>query len=699
MSARQFDTHTLRVLWAACCQVVRPRFRGGIADWVKAQKVRITATQNKTYAGEIYDFDRFPVASTLVFGFFADRQARELIVQKPVQTALTACAFFAVAWTLVEGGGGNVIYVMHGRDDARNKVKSDIKPIFGQIQGLTNPDDKVDPETGSMELRYGRGTFMVGGGQSASTLTSTAAGTVLLDEAALHRIIAGKTTHDLARERLTGADEGKLMSFSKPEREAVFTPDEKTGRMKYEPHELTVMDAEFLSGDQREFHCPCPHCGTWQSIQWEAIRYSHLNEALPGAAPIWAWDRFESEVYWECPTCQGQVHEGREKREMILAGAAAAREPGGMARCWPPAPANQRRAAGMYPRAQPAKWSATISSLTDIAFSSLTWGKLAIQWINAQGDPTKLVAFITGRLGKPEPHMRSGDTTLDHLRKLIPAPESRDPIPWRMRHDDGTLTCRIPILSTAMDYVGMCSDLQKDRLKYGVRAFGKDGRSYLLDYGALTDENEVPGYLDQMVFHTLDDVPFRIFKTYIDVGHRFNEVLDLCWEQHPRIEGIKGDGTQFGKGTMWVGKRLNSDKPMCYHFMDAQYWERHLYYHRIQNYDPRRHSTIAPAMYFPVDISDDYLRELTAMKEVREIPPGGRGMPKIYFKKVHSAMENDFGDIEKYFCGMDYNLGIRHPHNGGPGPVPGLQPLDPGGEGEAAEPPEAGRAVREYVLK
>jgi len=307
------------------------------------------------------------------------------------------------------------------------------------------------------------------------------------------------------------------------------------------------------------------------------------------------------------------------------------------------------------------------------------------------------VAFITGRLGKPEPHMRSGDTTLDHLKKLIPDPKSRDPLPWRMRQDDGTLTRQIPILSTQMDYVGMCCDIQKDRLKYGVRAFGKDGRSYLLDHGAMADEGQVPEYLDSMAFTTLDGVPYRIFKTYIDVGHRFNDILDLCWAQHPRIEGLKGDGLTLNtKDKMWIGQRRNSGKPICYHVMDAQHWERHLYYRRIQNYDARRHNREAPAMYFPIDITDDYLRELTAMKEVREIPPGGRGMPKIYFKKVHQGMDNDYGDIEKYFCGMDYNLGIRHPHNGGPALVPGLQPIDPAAE---EEPPEGERAVREYVLK
>ena len=38
----------------------------GIADWLKAQKLEITADQNPTYAGETFDPDRFPVVSRLV---------------------------------------------------------------------------------------------------------------------------------------------------------------------------------------------------------------------------------------------------------------------------------------------------------------------------------------------------------------------------------------------------------------------------------------------------------------------------------------------------------------------------------------------------------------------------------------------------------------------------------------------------------
>lgn len=690
MSAREMDWAALAKLSEACCEAIRPKFAGTTADWVKSQRVKITAQQNVTYSGEIYDFDRFPVVASLVFGFFDDPNARELFVGKNVQTACTTACFFAVAHELAEGEGGNVIYIMHGRDDARDKVKDVLKPMFSQIKGLENNIDVATDDSNAMALRFGRGTLLVGGGQSVSTLTSTPASTVLLDEFARHAFLGGKTTADLARERLTGANNSKLVAFSKPEEEAVFIRNEKTGRMQYEPRPMSLMDGEWLAGDQRQYHCPCPKCGVWQPIRWDDIQYSHLNEAPPGKQPVYNFKRFPQEVHWRCPSCQHKVFEGEEKRKMILAGKA-----GGVEKCWPPCPAEQRRAAGMFPYAHPGKWSATISALTDIAFDSLKWGKLAERWVTSQGDPTKLTAFLTGVLGIPEPHIKQGDTTLDHLRRLIPGPESRSPAPWRMRDAEGRLTGIIPIENEQMDYVGMACDVQKDRIKYTVRAFGKDGRRYLLDYGAMQDLPDIEMYLDGMEFRTLDGGMFKVFRCYIDVGHRQTDVLDFCWDNQGKgVEGIRGDQRAFGSAC-WPGVRRNSDKPIEYHTIDNQHWERHLYYRQIQGYDPRRYVRSAPAMYFPMDIEDDYLRELTAMKETREVTPAGA--VKVMFKKVNSSMENDYGDCEKYLCVMDYNNGVRWPHVSGEPEQPGLQP-DVDGDTEG-EPVEGERKIREYRLK
>ncbi len=471
MSARQLDARTLRSLIAGVCMAIRPRFPGGIVPWAKAQKVPITSTQNCTYAGEKYDLERFPVMASLMCGFFEHPTARELFLEKSVQSTATTIATFCCGWQLTEGEPGNIIYVMHNRNEARLKLESDIDPILRNIPGLRGRrgENAADPTSASDESRaevliFPGGSLSICGGQTASGLTGKHARTVLLDEAERHGMMGKDTSFGLARGRLFGADNGKLVAFSKPEKQSEWSMDAATGQWKVKKELRTLMDAEWVGGDQREFHCPCPCCGTWNSIQWENIHYRHLNEALPGMKqPIYNPARFEKEVYWECPgahpdgrPCRHRVHEGPEKHAMILAGARPAmlREPGALERCWPPCPLEKRREKGAKPYPEPHKWSARVSALTDIAFSVLKWGALAQQWVNAQGDSSKIVNFVNEILGKPESPMAAEDTTIEHLRKLIPKapprPNSTDPLPWKYRHDDGTPTYVIPLLAAQL---------------------------------------------------------------------------------------------------------------------------------------------------------------------------------------------------------------------------------------------------------
>jgi len=722
---------------------IRPRFSGGIGAWAKAQKVPITSTQNTTYSGEKYDFDRFPVVASLMFGFFEHPTARELFVAKSVQTAFTTVAFFACAWQLTEGDPGNIIYVMHTRDAARDKMKDVMNPIFSAIPALRTGERLnlvgADAESTAEAMRFSGGTLYVGGGQSASILTSTPARIVLLDEAERHAFMGKSTTFELARGRMTGANDGKLVAFSKPEQMSTWSMDARTGQWKVEPRLLSLMDAEWVSGDQREFHCPCPHCQAWHPIHWENIHYRHLNEALPGMKQaLWNWDRFEKEVYWQCPTCAGRVHEGPEKHAMILAGSRAPLD-----QCWPPAPLEHRREKGAKPRAEPHKWSATVSALTDIAFSYITWGKLAIRWINAQGDSTKIVNFINEVLGKPERPLAAEDTTIEHLRKLIPStpprPNSQDPLPWKYRQEDGTPTFQIPLLAAQLggqfDHdtltwgpvrdqslrcdlcIGMTVDRQSGKkdesgyLPYRVRAYHYDGRSFLLDQGSFPyheqgDFTALVEYMQSAQFRTLDDQWFGIDVVWIDLGgDDVPDAYDLCYDYGegnvPRLEGVRGIGIgangrmpveSEGKN-LWIGTRKDSPKPVHYWKSNGQYWEKYLYETVIQRFTPARHRPWAPALYFPIDIEEDYLRGLCAMRVVDV--PIRKGDPRsptrpMYEKKTTSHV-NDPGDLEKMGCQMHHHYRLQHLRRG-------LQTEESFDPMEDAEPtPES--TGKDYLLK
>lgn len=663
----------------AWCQglfdALKPRFAGTRWEWANAQRIPITKEQNATYGGERYDFDRVPVVASLIFGFFDDPDARQCFVEKNVQTALTTVAFFACAGEIDVGEGGNIIYIMHTREAARQKMKSTIMPIFRAVPGLRGGSETSSVGEGDSTaevLRYpGRGELIVGTGQTPASLTSTPARVVILDEVEQYGMMGGETAIGLALGRLTAADNGKLLAFSKPEMAATFTQDEKTGRWKYVPKELSLLDGEWVSGDQREFHCPCPHCEKWHPIRWEQIRYGHLNEALPGMPPVYDWGKFDKGVFWECPSCKGQVFEGngpKDKKAMILRGAKA-----GVAMCWRPARAEERRESGMYPRGLPGVWSAKVTAYTDILWKSLRWGQLAIRWISAQGDPTKLANFRKEVGGEPLREAAGEDTTIHHLRKLIPGPASRNPVPWRYRDDKGVATGEIPDLSNQMKYVGMTVDRQQGYFKYRVRAFREDGRSYLVDCGRLSGYAELRRYLlEEGVapeFKTVDGVRLRIAKCFIDLGgDDVPDAYDFCWEMNPLVEGLRGVGdgdatnrtARNDSAWVWEAKRPNEHlKPVAYWEFNAQNFENHLYVERIQYFDPKRYNKRAPALYFPTDIEDEEMRELTAMHCIDKPVRKGSFVTRRMWVKRNSTMCNDGGDLEKMFCVMDWIHGGR----------------------------------------
>jgi hypothetical protein len=614
-----------------------------IAEWIRNQRLEITADQNPTYAGQVFDPDRFPAVSKLVFKFFETPGAFELFTLKPVQSTFTTHVWFAMCHAFIYRPC-TAILVMHTRQEVRKKKKDTYKPLIDAIPDLANSERLDGTETTAEEFRFQRSNLYVGGGQSASVLTSTSANIVVLDEAEQHKTVGDTTTISLARGRITaGSQWRKLCAFSKPEKEARFDRDPKTGNLWYIPEEGTYLHAEYLSGNQMRYECRCPHCEEYTEPSFDQIRFGHCRVSLPGMADQWDKHRILRETHWACPHCQGVVHEGEEKKRWVMEGR------------WVETPTDQRKAKDMYPMAHPGRWSAQFSGLVDIAFDSLTWGNLVLRFLDAQNDPVKLRAFNNEILGLPEPTVRTDDTTQAHLRRLIPSPGSADPQPWNYRDENGNLTGTIPLLSTQVAYIGMTADNQKDSVKYRVRAVGHDGRSYLLDYGAFpaTPEfAELRSYLDTQKFTTLDGVSSAIYRCYIDIqGSRWFDSIDLCLADYPRIVGVAGAKQNMqSSDRLWPVKvNSRSGKALYVLYFDSNFWEGRLYRDVIQHFDPKRHRPYAPAMYFPRDVGDDYLIELMQMREVWK-------NRRMIWEKVSASAVNDFGDCEKIGLIQDWCL-------------------------------------------
>lgn len=607
-----------------------------VATWLNDQRIEITADQNPSYAGDHFDPDRFPVVARLVFQFFETANVFELFCLKPVQSTFTTHVWFALCHAFIHRPC-TAILVMHTRQEVRKKKKDTYAPIIAAIPELSGAKREDGTETTAEEFRFTNATLYVGGGQSASVLTSTAANIVILDECEQHKTVGDTTTISLARGRITAGNEWrKLVAFSKPEREAQFVKNQKTGILEYVPEEGTYMHAEYLSGNQLRYECKCPHCAAFTEPKFKQIRFQHCRiPTLPGLPLQWDKAAILTDTYWECPHCQGHVHEGAEKRRWVDEGR------------WIETPPEERKNREKYPQPHPGRWSAQFSALTDIAFDSLAWGRIVLRFLDAENDPVKLRAFNNELLGLPEPRLRSEDTTFEHLRRLIPGPESKDPPPWHIWDENQRLTGLIPLFSDQVSYIGMTADNQKDTIKYRVRAYRHDGRSYLLAYGefpATPGFTELRTFLNTQQFTTLDGHSSSIFVCHMDIqGSRWFDAIDLCLAEPGRIIATAGakENLQTTDRVWRIKVNSRSGRPLWVIYFDHNYWAARLYRDTIQHFDPKRHRSYAPAIYFATDTGDDYFHELMQEHEIA----GKRGRP-VWAKVSHHAV-NDYGDCEK----------------------------------------------------
>lgn len=123
--------------------------------------------------------------------------------------------------------------------------------------------------------------------------------------------------------------------------------------------EASRIEDEYEASDRRLYHVPCPHCETYQPLTWANLR----------------WDKALTWARYICAECGAEIDEHHKSR-MLGAGR------------W--VPRNPERATRGY----------AINGLYAPIGLGLSWRELAADWLEAQGDPSKLKRFINTALGE-----------------------------------------------------------------------------------------------------------------------------------------------------------------------------------------------------------------------------------------------------------------------------------------------------------
>ncbi|QKJ67474.1 phage terminase large subunit family protein [Deefgea piscis] len=258
--------------------------------------------------------------------------------------------------------------------------------------------------------------------------------------------------------------------------------------------DASKIEEKFEGGDQRRYMLACPHCGERQYLRWGQVQWRRLGEYVRQA--------------WYVCEHNGCIIEEHEKTAMLAGGVWQAHNPSAPYRSY------------------------HINAIYSPVGLGLSWVELANEWIAAQGLPEKLMVFMNTRLG---------ETWADRSHDLKPNTLLARAEPYDLR--------TIPIGCVALT-AGV--DTQDDRLEIQIRGWGRDSKSWVIDYHILYGNpaeeslwDSLAEYLNGAEFVNAWGKIMRLEASAIDTGgHHTHMVYQFVRSQRVRRPmAIKGANT------------------------------------------------------------------------------------------------------------------------------------------------------------
>lgn len=533
--------------------------------------------------------------------FMNDPQWRTLVVMKSSQSGLTFHVLILIVRRIAEMAT-SIIYVIDSIGKAKDLSKTRLQPLLKTCKATRiDVEATEDKKINTLVYEVLNAILRLAGSGSAGQVASYPADLVVGDELDKWLMAAGEAHKWLLLvQRIKRSELGKAIGFS--------TPTDETG----------ITYQCFLTGSQHKYFVPCPHCNHYQEITHDHLRFSHCKDA---SGKTYDLQRVLRETYMECESCKGRIEEDH-KLEMMLAGE--------------PRATNYREIEvegekQMVPNWTPGEMSAHISDLYSMHPKS-SWGVLAFEFIQAQGNPGKLHDYTNARRGWP-------------IKKTIASVAAKHILRLRVNYKRG----KLPVLPCV---VTMQVDNQGDHQKWTMLGMLPNGSAYLIDYGKTLDRKELLEIAKRQIKAGENERLVSVQSGIMDEGGKDGtsyEVRKFCAPLFPFFMPCKGRGGMQVRNTVHfsdskLSKGGNEVIPVC-HFDDDAF-KRELYIDRIRKYDPVKTAEFdLPRLFLPMDIDEEFIRELCGEELVREIDTNGN--PQFVWK---SKPPNDYGDCLKMGC-------------------------------------------------
>lgn len=398
--------------WALVSEVFTPPTRLKMSAW--AERYRFFSVESNPEPGP-WRNDRVPFLAD-VMDAITDPAVSSVALMCSSQSAKTEIVLNTIGYYSTEEPAP-ILLVMPTLEDARQWSRTRFAPMIRDSPRLTNafavPAAK-DSSNSTLVKNFAGGHLTAVGANSASGLASKPIRIALFDEVDRYPPSAGTEGDpiDLGTTRTRRFWNRKILKVSSPS-----------------VRDKSRIEQAYLEGDRNQLWIPCPECGVFQILRWDAIRWDHGDP---------------STALGVCVHCGVLAEDYRWQA--------------GLERCeWRP----------LAPRIGAASywWSA-------LYMPWVRWADLADQFQKAQGDNLKLQVFINTVLAE----------TWEEVSRVADPKVLED----RAEGYDAPVPDGIAFLTAGID-------LGQDRIEYVVRGWGIGEESYLIEAGWIDGEPTKPG--------------------------------------------------------------------------------------------------------------------------------------------------------------------------------------------------------------
>lgn len=330
---------TIETIRAEALRALLPPPRLRLSEWIEREVHLPDGVSSQPGLVRLWPFQR-DIADAI-----GDPLIERVTLVKPVRVGFTTLLTSAVA-SFVANDPAPILCLLPAEADCRDYVVSDVEPIFGAspavAAALSGDLDEAGRNT-LLSRRFPGGSLKVVAAKAPRNLRRHNVRLLFIDEA----------------DGMEATSEGSPILLA--ERRTLSFPDRKIVLGSTPVHEETshVLRA-YAQSDMRIFEVPCPACGTFAEITWDAITW---DEGAPETAR------------WRCPHCAAEIEE-RHKPAMVAAGQWRATRP---------------EVAGHA--------GFRLNALVSL-HANAAWAKLAVEFVAAKDDPSTLQTFVNTILGQ-----------------------------------------------------------------------------------------------------------------------------------------------------------------------------------------------------------------------------------------------------------------------------------------------------------